>query len=187
MTANRNSNRAEGTECLLWDMTPGIRLEEADCVPQLGTMLKSYFKDHMADVFSKSKRSKIMGKIRGVNTQPEMIVRSVLHGLGFRFRVHAKMLPGKPDIVLPRYQTAIFVHGCFWHGHPKCRRSQLPSTRKGFWTRKIKGNKKRDRRQIHALESMGWQVFIIWECETKRKDSLAARLNILLKGSGNGA
>ena len=133
----------------------------------------------MADVFSKTVRSEIMGRIRGVNTRPEILVRSFLHTRGFRFRLHAKALPGKPDIVLPRYKTVIFVHGCFWHGHTDCKRSALPSTRRGFWSRKIDGNKMRDREQIRALRSLGWRVVVIWECETKRAGSLKTRLKIL--------
>jgi DNA mismatch endonuclease, patch repair protein len=133
----------------------------------------------MADVFSKSVRSEIMGRIRGVNTRPEMMVRSFLHIRGFRFRLHAKALPGKPDIVLPRYKTAIFVHGCFWHGHSDCKRSALPSSHRGFWSRKISGNKKRDSDQIRALRSLGWCVLVIWECETKKADLLSARLKVL--------
>src|SRR5262245_34234702 len=98
----------------------------------------------MADRFTAEQRSRNMSRVRGRDTQPEIIVRKLLHRLGYRFRLHRKGLPGKPDIVLPKYRTAIFVHGCFWHGHPGCRRSARPTTNVEFWNRKIDGNVERD-------------------------------------------
>src|SRR5690348_12799420 len=121
----------------------------------------------MADVFSKRLRSQIMAKVRSENTQPEIIVRSFLHANGFRYRIHVATLPGKPDIVLPRYDTVIFVHGCFWHGHPRCRKSALPTSNRDFWVRKIGLNVRRDRKQIRALRALGWRVLVIWGCETR--------------------
>jgi DNA mismatch endonuclease (patch repair protein) len=135
----------------------------------------------MADVFSKSMRSQIMGKIHSANTQPEVAVRTFLHAKGFRFRVNVPALPGKPDIVLPRYRTVIFVHGCFWHGHPKCRRSTLPVTNRQFWAQKISQNRRRDRNQIRALQLLGWQVLVIWECQTKTTGRLKLRMKRLWK------
>jgi DNA mismatch endonuclease, patch repair protein len=120
----------------------------------------------MADVVDAATRSRMMSGIRGKDTKPEMIVRRALHKAGFRYRLHEKKLPGKPDIVLPKYKTAIFVHGCFWHGHG-CKDFKWPKSRVEFWRDKIEGNVARDRREMAALGKMGWQVLIVWECETK--------------------
>jgi DNA mismatch endonuclease (patch repair protein) len=127
----------------------------------------------MADIVSKAVRSKMMAAIRGKNTHPEMLIRRALHRLGFRYRLHAKELPGKPDLLLPRYRSAIFVHGCFWHGHG-CHLFKWPSTRKDFWRDKIKRNRVVDRRATRMLENDGWSVLVIWECalKGKRKRSL---------------
>src|SRR6266850_1135769 len=100
----------------------------------------------MADVFTPEKRSAIMSRIKGENTRPEILVRKIVHSLGYRFRLHSNTLPGKPDLVLPRHEKIIFVHGCFWHGHVRCSRSALPSTNVQFWQKKILGNKSRDAR-----------------------------------------
>lgn len=117
----------------------------------------------MADIVDKATRSRMMAGIRGKDTKPEKLVRSALHRAGFRFRLHVADLPGKPDIVLPKYRTAIFVHGCFWHGH-KCRNFKWPKTRKAFWKAKIEGNVARDRKAIGELRRSGWNVKVIWEC-----------------------
>ena len=106
-----------------------------------------------------------MSRIRAKNTKPEVFVRSMLHRMGYRFRIHLKGLPGKPDIVLPKYHTAIFVHGCFWHGHEDCKDFAPPKTRTEWWLNKINGNKKKDTENIAQLDRQGWQVIIIWECE----------------------
>ena len=106
-----------------------------------------------------------MSRIRAKNTKPEVLVRSMLHRMGYRFRIHLKGLPGKPDIVLPKYHTAIFVHGCFWHGHKGCKDFAPPKTRTEWWLNKINGNKKRDTENITQLGRQGWQAIIIWECE----------------------
>lgn len=108
-----------------------------------------------------------MSRIRGRNTGPELRLRSLLHRAGFRFRLHTKQLPGSPDVVLPKYQTAIFVHGCFWHRHPGCRNATMPSTRRDFWQEKFDANVSRDARNQAALEAAGWTVLTIWECELK--------------------
>jgi DNA mismatch endonuclease (patch repair protein) len=105
----------------------------------------------MVDTFTKTKRSEIMSRIGGKNTAPELRVRRVLHALGYRFRVHRDDLPGKPDIVLPRHQKIVLIHGCFWHGHPGCPRAALPTTNTGFWEKKISGNKKRDQSVLREL------------------------------------
>lgn len=119
------------------------------------------------DIVSKAVRSKMMSGIKGINTQPEKFLRSWLHHAGFRFRIHTKNLPGKPDIVLPRYHAAILVHGCFWHGHG-CSLFKWPSTRREFWEAKIKGTCERDVRKIAELKKLGWRVAVMWECELRR-------------------
>lgn len=130
----------------------------------------------MADVFSKEKRSEIMSRIKGGNTKPELIVRSLLHRLGYRFRLHRKDLPGKPDIVLPRHKKVVFVNGCFWHGHEGCKRSSIPSSNTEFWETKIKKNIERDKTKIRELKRLGWKVLIIWQCRIKDTDKVIATL-----------
>jgi DNA mismatch endonuclease (patch repair protein) len=132
----------------------------------------------MVDRLSKEARSWLMSRIRSKNTKPEIIVRSLLHRLGFRFRIHGRNLPGKPDIVLPKYLCAIFVHGCFWHKHVGCKYAYTPESRKEYWKPKIENNIKRDERNRSALEKAGWKVIIIWECETKKNiEELTCRLS----------
>ena len=121
----------------------------------------------MADVVDKATRSRMMSGIRGKNTKPELLVRRYLHGRGLRFRLHAAALPGKPDIVLPRYRKVVFVHGCFWHHHAGCKYATLPSSRAEFWANKLSENVARDQYQIAALEGLGWRVLIVWECELR--------------------
>jgi len=130
----------------------------------------------MADVFTKEKRSEIMSRIKGGNTKPELIVRSLLHRLGYRFRLHKKDLPGKPDIVLPRHKKVIFVHGCFWHGHKGCKRSSIPSSNTEFWATKIKKNIKRDKVKARALRRQGWKVLILWQCRIKDTDKVVDKI-----------
>lgn len=113
-----------------------------------------------------SQRSRNMRAVRGADTKPEIEVRRLLHRLGYRFRLRRADLPGKPDIVLPRHKTVVFVHGCFWHRHD-CKRATIPKTRTEFWTSKLSANAERDARVIHKLKTMGWRVAVIWECETK--------------------
>lgn len=122
----------------------------------------------MADVHSKKVRSYNMSRIRGKDTKPEMVVRKFLHAQGFRYRLHDKKLPGKPDIVLPRYKTVIFVHGCFWHGHANCKYFRIPSTRTEWWTNKINTNKANDAKAVKLLKKEGWKVIVIWECTLKK-------------------
>jgi DNA mismatch endonuclease, patch repair protein len=119
----------------------------------------------MADTFSRAKRSEIMSRIRGKDTTPEILVRQLLHALGYRFRLHRNDLPGKPDIVLPRHRKIILVHGCFWHGHPRCPRAALPKTNPEFWHTKIGKNKVRDHRVRDKLRRMGWAVLVLWQCQ----------------------
>jgi DNA mismatch endonuclease, patch repair protein len=122
----------------------------------------------MVDVLTKIQRSYNMSRIRNKNTKPEIIVRSIVHGMGFRYRLHNKNLPGKPDIVLTRHKKIIFVHGCFWHMH-KCKYGKVkPATNATFWENKRSGNRERDKRNIKALKKLGWDVLVIWECELKK-------------------
>jgi DNA mismatch endonuclease (patch repair protein) len=121
----------------------------------------------MADVHDKATRSFNMSQIKGKNTKPEMIVRRFLHARGFRYKLHDRTLPGKPDIVLPKYKTAIFIHGCFWHGHKGCRYFVVPKTRTEFWLTKINRNEANDSKALHALRNEGWKVIIAWECTLK--------------------
>ena len=135
----------------------------------------------MTDIFDPEKRSEIMSRIRGRDTRPEMIVRRIAHALGFRFRLHRKDLPGRPDIVFPRHQAVIVVHGCFWHRHPGCKRASSPKTREGYWQNKFEDNVVRDKRNETALRDLGWKVMVIWECETKDHEAVAARIESFLR------
>lgn len=140
------------------------------------------YADGMADVFTPEQRSALMARIRGKDTKPEMVVRRMLHAMGYRFRVHRRDLPGRPDIVLPGRGAVIFVHGCFWHGHPGCRLAAVPATRRDFWLAKIATNRARDRRAVAALRRAGWSVAVVWECRTRKPEELAARLRRFLDG-----
>ena len=137
----------------------------------------------MVDSLTPDQRSWNMSRIRGKNTKPEMIVRSVLHRLGYRFRLHRRDLPGKPDIVLSRHRLIIFVNGCYWHRHAGCRLAYTPKTRTDFWQAKFKDNVARDRRNQKALTAAGWRVIVIWECQTRDTEKLAGRLVSALKGT----
>ena len=125
----------------------------------------------MVDVVAPETRSRMMSGIRGKDTKPEILMRQGLHRMGFRFRLHVKDLPGKPDLVLPKHQAVIFVQGCFWHGH-NCHLFKWPTTRKKFWREKIEGNQKRDQGALDALHKNGWRVLYIWECALKGKERL---------------
>jgi DNA mismatch endonuclease (patch repair protein) len=124
------------------------------------------------DLPPSNERSALMGRISGKNTRPELVVRRTAHRLGLRFRLHRGDLPGRPDLVLPRHRSVIFVHGCFWHRHAGCSRCTTPKTRAEFWTKKFAGNVARDLRSVAALESDGWRVITIWECETRDKTTV---------------
>src|SRR5262245_2580537 len=121
----------------------------------------------MADVFTPMQRSAIMARIGGRDTAPELQVRRLLHALGFRFRLHAAELPGKPDIILPRHRKLVLIHGCFWHCHRGCPRAALPRTNARFWREKLAGNKARDRRVRTELRKLGWDVLVLWQCQLK--------------------
>ena len=127
------------------------------------------------DRLSPERRSWLMSRIRGANTKPELEVRSMLHGMGYRFRLHRRDLPGTPDIVLPSRGVVVFVHGCFWHGHA-CERDKMPKSRIEYRAEKIEANRKRDARKRRAIRALGWKVVIVWECELKRPEKLAGKL-----------
>ena len=128
------------------------------------------------DVVSSVKRSEMMSGIRGRNTHPELQVRAYLHARGLRFRLHRKDLPGRPDVVLPKYRVAVFVHGCFWHRHPGCKFTTEPATREDFWRQKFAANVSRDLRNQEALLQAGWRVLVIWECGLRSKSNLESVL-----------
>lgn len=134
----------------------------------------------MADIYSKSKRSEIMSNISGKETKPEILVRKYLFSKGFRFRKNVNELPGKPDIVLPKFGVVILVHGCFWHGH-SCKKGKLPSSNVQFWKNKISQNINRDVIVIKRLNDLGWRVFVLWQCEMRNKLDREVRLNQLIE------
>lgn len=125
-----------------------------------------------ADTVTPEHRSRIMSKIKGKNTKPEMVVRTLCHEMGFRFRLHRKDLPGTPDLVFPKHRLCVFVHGCFWHQHSDCKRAQMPTSRIDFWHPKLMKNVERDLNTQQALITLGWRVVTIWECHTKNRDLL---------------
>ena len=133
-----------------------------------------------ADVHTPEQRSRNMAAIRSRNTAPEMKVRRALHAAGFRFRLHRRDLPGHPDIVLPKFQTVVFVHGCFWHMHRCPYGKPQPMTNSGFWSQKRMGNVERDKKNIRALRASGWRVYTIWECQTRNSQQLQAQIHKLI-------
>lgn len=126
----------------------------------------------MADVVTPADRSRMMSKIKGANTKPERLVRSFLHALGLRFRLHGRKLPGKPDLVFPKYRCVVFVHGCFWHRHPGCKYAYNPKSNVEFWQKKFEENTSRDSRNISELREKGWRVLVVWECGVGDKTRL---------------
>ena len=130
----------------------------------------------MTDRLSRERRSWNMSRIGSRDTTPELLVRSTLHRAGYRFRLHSKQLPGRPDIVLPKYRTVVFVHGCFWHRHSRCRFAYTPKSRVAFWREKFASNVERDRRNARELRSLGWKVVTVWECQADRPDRWLGRL-----------
>jgi DNA mismatch endonuclease (patch repair protein) len=130
----------------------------------------------MTDPLSKADRAALMSRIRSKNTGPELIVRSCVHRLGYRFRLHDRTLPGSPDLVFKRLKSVVLVHGCFWHRHPRCRYAYTPKSRQEFWTAKFQANVVRDRRTVKQLRLMGWRVLIVWECQTHDAKRLETRL-----------
>lgn len=138
----------------------------------------------MADIVTPEVRSRMMSRIRGRNTRPEVVLRKALHRKGFRFRLNAKKLPGSPDIVLPRWKTVLFVHGCYWHRHPGCRKATTPSSNVEFWAKKFRQNVERDARNIRDLLEAGWRVGVVWECAIGREPppGLIRNVEVFIEG-----
>jgi DNA mismatch endonuclease (patch repair protein) len=132
------------------------------------------------DRVDRKRRSWNMSRIKGRDTAPELAVRSILHAHGLRFRLHGRGLPGRPDIVLPKYRVAVFVHGCFWHRHPRCKYAYSPKTRKGFWQGKFQANVRRDAAAVRALKKLGWRPIIVWECEVAHSDRILRKVTRLI-------
>jgi DNA mismatch endonuclease (patch repair protein) len=136
------------------------------------------------DRLTPERRSWNMSRIKGRNTRLELVVRSVIHGLGFRFRLHGARLPGRPDIVLARHRTVVFVHGCFWHRHRRCRFAYQPKSNVAFWSEKFAGNVARDSRNRRELRRLGWRVVVVWECQAADRPALTRRLVTALETEG---
>jgi DNA mismatch endonuclease (patch repair protein) len=130
----------------------------------------------MADPLSPEMRSAFMARIRGINTQPEKVVRKLLHGLGYRYRLHYRKLPGKPDVAFPSRRKVIFVHGCFWHSHEDCVFARIPKTNPGYWKAKFRKNRKRDAATLAKITELNWSALVIWECEIDDLKALRKRL-----------
>jgi DNA mismatch endonuclease (patch repair protein) len=139
----------------------------------------------MVDRLTTAQRRLNMARIRGVDTTPERILRSALHRAGFRFRLHLRDLPGRPDLVLRRYSAVVFVHGCFWHRHPECLYATAPKTKAQFWADKLDSNRERDARQVKSLLQRGWRVLVVWECSLRKaaeREAVAARAISWIRG-----
>lgn len=136
----------------------------------------------MSDTLSKEKRSWNMSRIVSKNTKPELIVRSLLHKMGYRFRLHSNKIPGKPDIILSKYHTVIFVHGCFWHQHKNCKDGKIPKSNTVYWIEKLNKNIQRDKENIKAIKRMGWKFLVVWECQLENIDRIKSKFrNALIK------
>ena len=135
----------------------------------------------MADRLTKERRSRLMSMVRSKNTTPELKVRSLVHRLGYRFRLHYKKLPGKPDLAFPGRKKVIFVHGCFWHGHENCSKGRLPKSNLGVWKPKIVRNQQRDSENLGRITEAGWEVLIVWQCELKQLEELGRNLHRFLR------
>ena len=132
------------------------------------------------DSLSPTERSKIMARVRSANTRPELFVRKLIFALGYRYRLHAKELPGHPDIVFRKLRKIIFVHGCFWHRHASCALARFPKSRQDFWIPKLEGNRRRDERSKRALQGEGWKVLTVWECQLKNAERVGERIRRFL-------
>lgn len=134
------------------------------------------------DIWDKKKRSEVMSKIRSKNTKPEILLRKALFSKGLRYRINYKKLPGKPDIVFPKYKTVIFVHGCFWHGHKNCKIAHIPKSNINFWKNKIEKNKERDGLNYERITYFGWKIVVVWECQISKKtiQELAENITLVL-------
>ena len=130
----------------------------------------------MTDIYTRTKRSEIMARVPATGTKPELLVQELAHEMGYSFRLHMESLPGRPDLVFPRHRKIIFVHGCFWHGHENCKKAKRPATNSDFWERKLSRNIERDHRNSVALKNSGWIVLVVWECETRNRARVAAKV-----------
>lgn len=133
------------------------------------------------DIVSPEKRSRMMAGIKGKNTKPELVVRKLVFGMGFRYRLHRKDLPGSPDLVFSRLKKVIFVHGCFWHRHPGCKLAYTPKSNTQFWLNKLESNMRRDKLALTALDTLGWEVLIVWECEVSDLAGLTLKMGLFLQ------
>jgi DNA mismatch endonuclease, patch repair protein len=136
----------------------------------------------MTDMFTPERRSEIMAHIHSADTIPEVELRRLVHALGYRFRLHRLDLPGKPDVVLPKYHAAIMMHGCFWHGHT-CKDGRRPGSNTEYWNKKLERNAQRDKKSVAALRRLGWRCLVIWECQLKNRDRLRGRITRFLGGT----
>lgn len=138
----------------------------------------------MIDTLTKAERSERMSRVRAKDTKPEMTVRRLVHGMGYRYRLHDRRLPGSPDLVFPSRRKVIFVHGCFWHRHPdpSCKLARMPKSRQDFWGPKLEGNRERDERNRVALDREGWRQMVVWECECRHEEQLRNKLQDFLEG-----
>lgn len=138
----------------------------------------------MADTLTPAERSERMSRVRGKNTRPEMVVRRLVHGMGYRYRLHRTDLPGIPDLVFPSRRKVVFIHGCFWHRHPDpaCTLARLPRSRLDFWLPKLEGNRQRDREKEGELLSLGWRFLVVWECQIRDKEQLKNKILSFLDG-----
>jgi DNA mismatch endonuclease (patch repair protein) len=125
------------------------------------------------DTLSKAERSELMSRVRGKDSTPELALRRLIHGMGFRYRLHRRDLPGNPDMVFPARDAVIFMHGCFWHRHVNCGRARMPKSRVTFWTEKLEGNRLRDRRNRRKLRALGWRVLVVWECQLNNPEKVS--------------
>ena len=141
----------------------------------------------MTDIVSKERRSRIMATIGPTDSVPELAVRRFLHWQGFRFRLHVRTLPGRPDVVLPKHRVIIFVHGCFWHQHARCQDAVIPASNRAFWKAKLANNRRRDRIQIQLLRNQGWRVGVFWECAARKGKVDQGALNALVAWLNHGA
>jgi len=134
----------------------------------------------MVDTLDQPSRSRVMARVKGKNTGPELLVRKMVFAAGYRYRIHVKDLPGSPDLIFPGKRKVIFVHGCFWHRHDGCKLARMPKSRIDFWSAKLNGNKLRDMRTFDALRRSGWQVMVVWECELRDLEGVAKTIQIFL-------
>ena len=142
--------------------------------------LGGFMEDFMVDTLDQPSRSRVMARVKGKNTGPELLVRKMVFAAGYRYRIHVKDLPGSPDLIFPGKRKVIFVHGCFWHRHDGCKLARMPKSRIDFWSAKLNGNKLRDMRTFDALRRSGWQVMVVWECELRDLEGVAKTIQIFL-------